>query len=296
MRWYSYQLWGVSLAVLCLTTTPTRADLVTNFEPPAYTGSAAGTLLTGQQGWYVPVAGSPDANVFTYAGNAVTLPVNPTGGTQFVGGVSGGTVFSRAQQDVAFAGVNVWTISYDVAHRYNGTLPSAQNLASFSLANTATTTFRQLIALHTWVDVNTATSWNAGFNVYDAAGVASGTLSPGPSWSNLLVDNWYRESYTVNFDTNLVTSVSITNLSTNVTDTFNPTGWYMLGGATGNTLPLPTSVRFFAGGAAGNVAGWDNLSVVGVPEPSSVVLVGVGLIGVFGRRLRKRTETVAAIS
>jgi hypothetical protein len=285
------------LAGWCVLAPPARADVAINFEPPTYAGSAAGTLLTGQNGWYVPVAGSPDYNVYTYAGNALNFPVNPTGGSQFIGGISGGTVFSRTQQDVNFSTANVWTFGYDVAHHYHGTLPSAQNLASFSMANTATTTFRQLIALHTWVDVNTATAWNANFNVYDAAGLPAGgtTTSPGAAWTNLLTDHWYRERFTVDFNSNLVLSVSITDLATAVTNTATPVGWYMLGGATGNTLPLPTSVRFFAGGAAGNVAGWDNLSIVsGVPEPSSFVLAGVAIAGALGRRFGKRREPKGA--
>lgn len=295
MRYHRYQLGVASLAAWCLMTAPAGAQ-VFNFEPPTYNGSAAGTLLTGQQGWYVPVAGSPDYNVFTYTGNALNLPVNTTGGSQFVGGISGGTVFARTQQDVNFATSNVWTLSYDVAHHYQGTLPSAQNLGSFSVANTATTTFRQIIALHTWVDVNTAVAWNAGYNTYDAVGTAQPTLSPGPAWDSLLPDHWYRESMTIDFNTNLVNSVSIRDLTTGITTTATPTGWYMLGGATGNTLPLPTSVRFFAGGAAGNVAGWDNLSIVPVPEPSTFVLVGVGMIGVFGRRYRTAREAAKVTS
>jgi hypothetical protein len=268
---------------------PASAQLISNFEPPAFTGSAGGTLLTGQQGWYNPVAGSADYNVFTYAGNSLGLPANLTGGTQFVGGASGGgTAFARGQHDVDFSTAPIWTFSYDVAHRYNGTLPSAQNLGSFSMANTATTTFRQLIALHTWVDVNTATSWNAGFNVFDAAGVALGTVSPGTPWNNLALDNWFRESFTVDFSTNMVLSVSLTDLTTGNSNTFNPTGWFMLGGSAGVATPLPTSVRLFAGGALGNVAGWDNLNVSPIPEPSSIALVGAGILGVLARRYRKQ--------
>jgi hypothetical protein len=289
MRVRYYHLGFLSLAIATLMTSPVGAQLVTNFESPAYNASAAGTLLTGQQGWYVPVAGSPDFNAFTYAGNSLGLPGNATGGAQFVGGVSGGTVFARAQNDLDFSTSSIWSFAYDVAHSFNGTLPSAQNLGSFSMANTATTTFRQLIALHTWVDPNTATNWNAGFNTYDASGVAQPTLSPGAAWNNLLLNNWYRESFTVDFTSNLVLSVSLTDLTGGgATNTFIPTGWYMLGGATGSTLPLPTSVRFFAGGGAGDIAGWDNLNVSPVPEPTSIALVGVGLFGVAVRRYRKR--------
>src|SRR5262245_33283646 len=110
MRCHRYHLGLASLAAVLLMSSPVRAQAIT-FEPPLYTGSTAGTLLTGQQGWYVPVAGSPDYNVFTYAGNAPGLPVNTTGGAQFVGGISGGTVFARAQQDVNFSTANIWTLS-----------------------------------------------------------------------------------------------------------------------------------------------------------------------------------------
>src|SRR5690349_11978910 len=103
MKGYWYRLGAAVLAGWCTLAPPARADVAINFEPPAYNASAAGTLLTGQQGWYVPVAGSPDYNAYTYAGNALNLPTNPTGGSQFVGGVSAGTAFARAQQDVNFA-------------------------------------------------------------------------------------------------------------------------------------------------------------------------------------------------
>jgi hypothetical protein len=292
MRLQRFHVWCAGLLACSLTPSSSLAQLVTNFEPAAYTGSAGGTLLTGQQGWYNPVAGSVDYNVFTYAGNTLGLPVNSTGGTQFVGGASGGgTALARGQHDVdfSFGAASIWTLSYDFAHRYNGTLPSAQNLGSFSLAHTGTTTFRQLIALHAWVDVNTATNFNAGFNVYDAAGVAQPTQSPGAAWNNLLVDNWYRESFTVDFSTNTVLSVSLTDLTGGGgTNTFNPTGWFMLGGSAGTANPLPTSVRFFAGGALGNVAGWDNLDIQPIPEPTSIALLGAGFLGVIARRWRSR--------
>ena len=173
MRFNHRHIGVLSLAAWSMAISPAGAQLVTNFESPPYNASATGTLLTGQQGWYVPVAGSPDYNAFTYAGNSLGLPANSTGGAQFVGGVSAGTVFARSQHDVDFSTASVWSFSYDVAHSFNGTLPSAQNLGSFSMANTATTTFRQLIALHTWVDPNTATNWNAGFNVFDVNGELS---------------------------------------------------------------------------------------------------------------------------
>lgn len=287
--------WLVCAASWLLTNGDLEAQVTTGFEPPAYAGSATGTLLTGQNGWYVPIAGSPDANVFTYAGNSLGLPANPTGATQFVGGVSGGTVFSRAQLDIPFTN-SQWTFSTDVAHRYNGTLPTAQNLGSFSVAHPTLVApnFRQLIGLHTWVDLNTATNWNMGYLVFDAAGVAIGAAnvpqSPGAEWNNLLVDNWYRESWDVDFSTNQVMALRITNLTTGITTTANPVGWFLAGGAAGTANPLPTAVRYFAGGAVGNVAGWDNLSVQPIPEPTSIALVAVGLLGTIAARRRNRGQ------
>src|SRR5689334_17783511 len=69
----------------------------TGFENPPYSGSGAGVILTGQDGWILP-AGSADQNVYTYAGNALGLPQNPTGGLQFIGqAVATANVFRRGQ-------------------------------------------------------------------------------------------------------------------------------------------------------------------------------------------------------
>jgi hypothetical protein len=48
---------------------PAGAQYQTGFEPPIYTGSPAGVIITGQDGWILPVAGSVDGLVQTYAGN-----------------------------------------------------------------------------------------------------------------------------------------------------------------------------------------------------------------------------------
>lgn len=239
----------------------------TGFEPPTLMGSAAGTTINGQDTWFTPpVTGSVDGFVFTNGKNAFGITPHPTGGLQFLGQrSSGGTAdFSRAQREgITFPDIAV--VCYDAAGSYVGTPPTAQNLGSFSLqpdANPAAPVIRTYIQLNTWVDVATAARWNAGYLPYNAAGAqaAQPGLFAGPEWQNLAVDNWYRFITTIDFTQNRITQVSITNLTTGVTTTADPVDWF-LGGGQASTLPRPTGVRFFTGGAAGNTMGWDNLCI-----------------------------------
>src|SRR5207253_4782125 len=64
------------LATLWLVTVrPTAAQLQTGFEAgDGYNGSAAGTVLTGQNGWLLPNNVSTDFSVFTYDSNALGIP------------------------------------------------------------------------------------------------------------------------------------------------------------------------------------------------------------------------------
>jgi hypothetical protein len=260
-----------------------NADFFANFEAPTYSGSATGTLLTGQNGWTLPAAG-PDYNVFTYAGNTPGFVANPNGGAQFISGASAGTTFARAQQAHNFGTRSLWTTAYDFAALWNGQGASAQNLGSFSLQSS--TTERSFIALDVWADINNPSlGWHAQYNVFDAANVALNNQSPGAAWNNLQLNKWYRQSTTFNLATNSIVSVSITDLATNVTTTVNPTGWFLLGGAT-PTQPIPTAFRVFTGGAVGNVMGWDNISVV--PEPASTMALGAGLVAMLVRKRRAR--------
>jgi hypothetical protein len=280
-----------AVAALGLIASPAVADFSTGFEPP-YVASAAGTALAGQQGWYIPaVAASSGYSAYTYAGNTLGLPANPFGQAQFIGAATPGPTFPRAQLDVDFSTAGGWRVTYDVAHRYNGVLPAAQNLASFSLQNPNAAAFRQFIALHTWADLAGGTTWNAGFNIFNAAGVAQATQSPGAAWNNLLVDRWYRESIEFSFIENRILSVSITDLSLGTTNTATPANWYLQGGANPGALALPSAIRFFTGGSpdVGNVAGFDNLGIQPIPEPGSCVLCGLGAVGLFVLMRRRRS-------
>jgi hypothetical protein len=283
-----------SLVALGLGTSRAAADeFRSGFEPPAYTGSPSGTSLTGQQGWYLPpVAGTTNQNVYTYAGNTLGLPANPTGQLQFIGArAPGDGTFPRAQHNLDFSSATTWSASYDFAAHFSGTLPAVDNLSSFSLQSPSGATVRSFIALNTWANPATATTWNAQYNVFDASGAATNNLSPGAAWNNLLVDHWYREETTFDFTLNRILEVSITDLTTGITSTAAPSNWYLTGGAT-PTDPLPSAFRFFVGGGvgadAGNVMGWDNVLIQAVPEPTGLTLLGLGTLGLFGYHLRRR--------
>ena len=96
--------WVAACGLLMFASQVARAQHSSGYESPTYVGSAAGTIITGQDGFYIPVALSQDGLVYTYAGNALGLPQNPTGQEQFVGVTGGDTnlpePFARAQRDI----------------------------------------------------------------------------------------------------------------------------------------------------------------------------------------------------
>jgi hypothetical protein len=103
-------------------------------------------------------------------------------------------------------------------------------------------------------------------NPYDANGNATGSVVPDPAFGNLAPNHWFRQSATWSFDTNLITSLSITDLMTGITTTVHPAGFYILGGAS-STADLPTQVRLSAGGAgtAGSFIAFDNFNIAPTP-------------------------------
>lgn len=259
------------------------AQYTDNFEPPVYSGSAAGVPVNGQNGFYNPnPPASVSGNVYTYAGNAVGLPPNPTGGTQFVGSTGpAGSMLSRSQRDVTF-GTGTWTMATDIAATFHGMLPSAQNLGSLSI--NAGPDF-SIIQLARWVDPATATNWNADYVWFDGAGAQVTESLGDPAFENLSLNHWYRWSTTFDLDTNQILEVALTDVSGGGgTATFNPVDRYLRGGATG--APALDSFRFFAGSSTvpGNTLGFDNLSIV--PEPASLALLAFGALLALRRRVR----------
>ncbi len=270
-----------------------QAQFTTGFEPNTYAGSPAGTVLTGQDGFYIPVAGSQDGLVMTYAGNALGLPLNPTGGTQFAASIGADPAqglpqpFSRAQRDITYgSGTGVWTASFDIAAAtalLGAGAPFSQNIGSFS-----TQVFpgqQSFIGLARWANTATGGAWNADYVWFNAAGTQLTESVPDPAFQNLAMDHWYRWGTTFDLGTNQILSVSITDLTTNTTVVHNPVDRYLFGGAAG--APTPTGFRLFGGTNSGNgnrnALAWDNVSII--PAPSAVALLG--LAGLFGARRRR---------
>lgn len=275
-----------------------------NFEPPTYSGAAAGTLLSaggtgtppvfGQDNWYLPVAGSAEFSVYTYAGNTLSIPAHPSGDTQFAGGRSnGGAAVARGQHGVCFGRGGKWRATYDFAANYNGTLPAADNLASFSLQPSATARYFQTLMAWGGTAVGPAPNATNYSTTADKFHQAIGHFTvalpativfetPSPAFRDLLVNNWYRVGVEWDFATSTITSCSIQDLTGGGAPTVvdvSALGWKLFGGP-GFTNFLPSDLRLFAGGAAGNVAAFDNVRVEAVSAACYADCNGDGVLTV----------------
>jgi hypothetical protein len=235
-----------------------QAQYETDFE--GLSASASGELLTGQDGYYLPVADSNDFLALTYAGNPYSFPANPDGGAQFIAGEGGAPpALARAQRDITWPTGTV-RVTYDVSGAYVGGATPSNNLGSFSMQ--PSTGAAAVIYLMSWSDT-AAQTWQQSYLAFTEAGVAiaSPGVIPGPEWQNLDLLKWYRISITIDFGANRLVESSITDLATGGTATAPLTGAYLPGGSTGG-MPHPTGFRFFGGGGtAGNVTAWDNLVI-----------------------------------
>jgi hypothetical protein len=263
-----------------------------DFEPPTYTGSAAGTPLAGQDGWFTPaVANTNPGTVHTYAGNIYGFVTNPQGGTQFAVTRQGEAPLTsgRAQRAIDFNVADVFTITYDFAgDRFGGALPASNNIGSFSLQDSAVSRYFQTLMV--WDDVNTGNAMDHNYGIFSSTGGAIQFVTPpDPAWNALNLNTWYRSSTTFSFLTNQILSISIDNLH----DAAPPTvldvsglGWYLAGGAN-STLPRPTEIRIFGSGLGTNVnqMGWDNINII--PAPGTVM--GLAVLGLYGIVRRRRS-------
>jgi hypothetical protein len=270
------KVFAIVMCVCLVGATAASGAYSTGFE--SIVASPAGTVLTGQDGYYIPSGTtSVDFLAYTYAGNALGLPANPTGGLQFVGGTGpANSTYARAQRDVDFSGNSVWTIAYDFCATYMGSGVSANNIGSFSVQNgVATGVYINLMA---WIDPNVPTTYNASFLPYDSGGVqfAQPGVTPGPAWEGLEINHWYHNHTVIDLVSNVIMEVVIVDLETMQESVYYPSGWYLEGGTAGLTYP-PFGFRFFGGGGvAGNTLAFDNMSVS--PGVSAVEMTSWGAI------------------
>lgn len=254
-------------------------DFCTAFELPLYTPGP----LVDQDSWFNPVAGSVDFNVVAYD---ATVAANPTGEFNYVRGTAGSTTaFARAQHGLVFNGAAQYTLGYDVnVQPHGGQPPALNNIGSFSLQNSTTARFTQ--SLFVWNDLAAPTAWNAQVVNIDAAGANLGFVSPGADFNNLSLNHWYRQVLTIDFVTNEVLSMSITDLATSETATVALSGIYLGGGANNVLgLPMPDAARLFVGGDPNNTVLFDNVCLEVIPAPATGMLALLGL-GAATRRRR----------
>jgi len=261
---------ATSLAFIGILALPLLASAQYTQDFEGLVGSPSGVILTGQDGYYLPNAtGDTDFKVYTYSGNTLGIVQNPEGGAQFIAGTGpgDGLTYARAQRNVTF-GFGVWDLWYDFCGIYTGAPPGTNNIGSFSMRQSTNTVH---INLFTWVDPNNPVAINSTYVYYDANNVQSpipGT-PPGPEWANMNPNHWYRCRTTVDMDQNLIIEVGIRDLTGGTEAVYNPTGWYLYGGA--NPLNLPDAIRWFGGGGGpGNTTAWDNA----VMQPGVVPPVG----------------------
>lgn len=256
-----------------LTISAAAQGYATDFE--TFTASAAGTAVTGQDGFYIPVAGSLDCKIYTYAGNVLNVPANPNGGNNFYAGVSQLTnVFARGQRAVTLPANGRVYIQFDILCNYTGTGTPANNIGSFSLQPSATNQYVNLVARWpTGVTFPPAT-WNADVIVGPTA-TGTTTVLPDPAFQNLAVGVWHSWGCTIDLTTGNHVEFRITNGVTNVTTTYVPPTPLAL---PNQFLATPTDFRFFAGGSD-NLFAVDNFTIT---YGASYNTFGAGCAGSMG--------------
>src|SRR5262245_45149939 len=250
----------------------------TNWE--TFTASATGTPCSGQDGFYIPaVAGSIDANIFTYAGNTLGIPANPNGGLNFWGGQSaGGTAFARSQRALTLPGTHV-TIEYDVCCNYLGTVTPTNNIGSFSFQPSTNAIYVNLLAAYPVGVLFPPTTWDANVVTRGVPPATVTTVLPNPAFQGLAMNVWHHWAVTIDLVAGTHESFSITNGVTQVTTTYVPSTPLLLPIAPAVPAPLPTDFRFFAGGGAGNVFAVDNVVIT---YAAGYTTFGTGCPGALG--------------
>lgn len=256
-----------------LTISAAAQGYATDFE--TFTASAAGTAVTGQDGFYIPVAGSLDCKIYTYAGNVLNVPANPNGGNNFYAGVSQLTnVFARGQRPVTLPANGRVYIQFDILCNYTGTGTPANNIGSFSLQPSTTSVFTNLVAR--WPTGTTFPPATFDLDIVPGPTATAVPVAIGsPAFQGLAVGVWHTIGQTIDLSTGAHIDFRITNGVTNVTTTFVPPVPIVL---PGQGLPTPTDFRFFAGGSE-NLFAVDNVTIT---QGASYRTFGAGCAGSLG--------------
>lgn len=251
-----------SAPVLCLLSflaAPVAAQFATDFE--ALTASPAGTIITGQDSWYIPVAGSLDCTVMTYAGNTYGIPANPTGGANFFHARSmPANIFARGQRPTTLPANGIVFVEYDILCQYAGAALPTQNIGSFSFQPSTNSVYVNLLARWTAL-VASPPTWNA--DVVAGTGTPPNTVVTvlaNPAFQNLPVNVWHRWGCTMDLVAGVHIDFRITNGATGITTIFQPAVPILLPRTV--IAPMPTDFRFFAGGSD-NVVAIDNVKITG---------------------------------
>jgi hypothetical protein len=283
----------VGAAALCAFSFGQFSD---NFESD--TASASGTLLTtgfgggGQNGWYNPVSGSLDESVYTYAGNALGIVNNATGGNNFLGAASANAATPyRAQHAVTLTSSGVWVMSVDFNFNFTGAPPVSNNLGSISLQPSTTNNAFQTLYAYNNNNLASPTGYRALFGFAGAGGGAL-TLQTDPSdanWDNLVFGHWYHQTVTWDAAANAITNTTLQDMTAGgPLLSQSPTGWFLTGGqnnALGQALATDTRL-FISGGNANstNIGGYDNFRIAPVPEPASMAALSLGVLALIRKR------------
>jgi len=266
----------VSFCILGFAANAAAQFYSSDFEP--LNSSAAGTILTGQDGYYVPVAGSLDWNVVTYAGNSLGVPQNANGGANFIAGVSQLTnIFARTQRPITLPTSGRIYIQYDVLCNYRGTGTPTNNIGSFSFQPSTNATYVNLLAAWPTGATFPPPTWDA--NVVAGTGTIGTTTTTvlgDPAFQNLPVNVWHTWGCTIDMTAGVHVDFRITNGATNVTTVFVPSTPILLPVA-GSPI-LPTDFRFFAGGSE-NLFAIDNVKIA---WGASFETFGTGCAGSMG--------------
>ncbi|MCA8976822.1 MAG: hypothetical protein KDC98_19020, partial [Planctomycetes bacterium] len=216
--------------------------------------------IPGQDFYYWP-AGTTSEPFLVYdygssCGNLAMVPCNPTGGTRFIAAVGVvGAAVARAQRDLGFGyGAGPWTFGTDLCVRFPASIASGQDIAMLSLEPAAGSESFVMRAVR---GALTTGYWTAEYTWYDASGLPEAGAVPDPGFQNLLTDRWYRWETDVDFSTNRITQLRLTDLVTSTTVRYVPPLRFLNGGIRPGASPF--SFRFSSGSALpGNLAAFDN--------------------------------------